>query len=104
VFFFILSTFLISTIVSFIIYYLLDFSNIIYNCLEEQLSIERWYGTVNIPKSKIKKIYVKRLAGGKNDLLYIKYISDTNKEKYISINTLFLKRDEMKQFLDIFIV
>ena len=93
---------LICFIAIFVLYFFQSYQ-IRYDGIQQSLIIKKWYGTINIPKSKLKKVYIKssRRAGAN---LYIGYLNDKNKEKYILLDIFLLKCNELKDFLDIFII
>lgn len=71
-----LFTCLICFILIFILYFFQSYQ-VRYDSFKKNLIIKRWYGTINIPKSKLKKVYVKTSRAGTN--LYIGYLDDENK-------------------------
>ncbi len=99
--------FLMSLIAISVIYFF-KYYKIKYDSTREKLMIKKWYGTVQISKNKIKKIYVKRGyahgRAGAGTNLYINYANDKDKEKYILLDIFFLRNDELKEFLDIFVI
>lgn len=93
---------LICFIAIFVLYFFQSYQ-IRYDSIQQSLIIKKWYGTINIPKRKLKKVYINyaRRAGAN---LYIGYLNDKNKEKYILLDIFLLKCNELKDFLDIFIM
>ena len=93
---------LICFIAIFVLYFFQSYQ-IRYDSIQQSLIIKKWYGTINIPKRKLKKVYIKyaRRAGAN---LYIGYLNDKSKEKYILSDIFLLKCNELKDFLDIFII
>ena len=93
---------LICFIAIFVLYFFQSYQ-IRYDSIQQSLIIKKWYGTINIPKRKLKNVYINyaRRAGAN---LYIGYLNDKNKEKYILLDIFLLKCNELKDFLDIFIV
>lgn len=112
--FFILTLFLKKAVVTYILIFILYFLAVFilysfqsykieYDNIQKQLYIKRWWHIISIPKDKLQKVYVKwKRRCGVN--LYIEYEDDTNKEKCILLGIEFLKHNEIKDFLDIFIV
>ena len=93
---------LICFIAIFVLYFFQSYQ-IRYDSIQQSLIIKKWYVTINIPKRKLKKVYINyaRRAGAN---LYIGYLNDKNKEKYILLDIFLLKCNELKDFLDIFIM
>ena len=71
-----LFTCLICFILIFILYFFQSYQ-VRYDSFKKNLIIKRWYGTINIPKSKLKKVYVKTSRAGTN--FYIGYLDDENR-------------------------
>lgn len=85
------------------ILYFFQFYQVEYDYTQENLIIKKWYGNIIIPKKNLKKVYIKRVRkAGK--YLYINYINDYNKEKIILLDIFMLKPDEIREFLDIFVI
>ena len=93
---------LICFIAIFVLYFFQSYQ-IRYDSIQQSLIIKKSYGSINIPKRKLKKVYIKyaRRAGAN---LYIGYLNDKSKEKYILSDIFLLKCNELKDFLDIFII
>lgn len=86
-----------------LILYFFQFYQVEYNNIQESLVLRKWYGVINIPKGNLKKVYIKRHRRiGTN--LYISYINNKNKEKYILLDIFTLKLDAIREFLDIFVI
>ena len=85
------------------ILYIFTRYKIIYNSTDRVLTINKWYGKINIEKEKLKKIYIKyvRRAG---QHLYINYNNKNNKEKFLLLSIDALKKEDLKNFLDIFVI
>lgn len=84
-----------------------QFTELEYDDNKEQLLIKKWYGTLKIPKDRIEKIYVKsgnsfRMHAGIN--IYICYFNKYGNEKCFIWDINLLENQDIKDFLDIFII
>lgn len=98
---------IIMCIITIAVLYFFQFYKIQYDNINQNLIIKKWYGSINIPKSKLIKVYIKSKhypRGGSGTNLYIGYFNDKNKEKYILLDIFTLKLDAVKKFIDIFII
>lgn len=91
--------------IAILILYFFQFYQIGYDHNQESLVIKKWYGNVIISKNNLKRVYIKRSYRAKSGTyLYINYLNDANKEKYILFGIFMLKHDAIRAFLDIFVI
>jgi len=91
--------------VSILILYFFQFYQIEYDHTQESLVVKKWYGNIIIPKKNLKRVYIKRSYRAKSGTyLYINYLNNENKEKYILFGIFMLKLDAIREFLDMFII
>ena len=76
---------------------------ITYNSTDKLLTINKWYGRINIQKEKLKKVYIK-YAIRVGCHLYITYNNEKNKEKFLLLRIGAFKKEDLKAFLDIFVI
>ncbi len=95
------------------IVYLFSAYKITYNSVERHLIIKRFYRTIIIPIDRLKKVYIKHYFMGGRDArwwgndnshcIYIVYDNNNNKEKFIILSVSYLKENELREFMDIFV-